>query len=249
MTNTNQVDTLRHQNEFSLTLLQQLRVDIIGCGATAVRIALDVAGLGVQQLHLWDFDRIEAHNIANQLQAFGIPDVGRYKAEVLAERIEHLTGLKPTVHLEAVNGTQRLGQVIFLLTDTMASRQEIWQRGIRRKVGKKLMIETRLSPWEYHVYTIDPMRDSHIRGWEAVSDYGDEDPTVEVGSCRSKTTIGGTATQMAGVAVNQFIRWLKLESGTADAGERIEQQRAVCARTGESMRVFFDDVYGIARAA
>jgi molybdopterin/thiamine biosynthesis adenylyltransferase len=249
MAHTNQVDTLRHQNEFSLALLQQLRVDIIGCGATAVRVALEVAGLGVQQLHLWDFDHIETHNVANQLQVYGIPDIGRHKADVLAERIEYLTGLKPIVHREAADGTQRLGQAIFLLTDTIASRQAIWQKGIRRKLGKKLMIETRLAAWEYQVYTIDPMRDSHIRGWEAVTDYGDDDPVVEVGVCRAQTTIGGTATQMAGVAVNQFIRWLKLESGTAVAGERIEQQRVVCARTGESMRVFFDDVYGAVRAA
>jgi molybdopterin/thiamine biosynthesis adenylyltransferase len=241
MTRTNLVDTLRHQNEFSLAWLDTLRIDVIGCGATGQRAALELAGLGVQDLHLWDFDLIEPHNIANQLMAFGRLDVGRPKGEVLAERITALTGLVPTVHIAAATGREQLGHVVFLMTDTMASRQEIWQKAIRRKVGRKLMIETRLAPWEYRIYTVNPMLQSHVSGWECASAYTDEDETVAPGACRAQTTIGATASVVAGQAVLQFIRWLKIQSGMA-GGDQIEQERIVCARTGDVMRNFFADL-------
>lgn len=246
MTGRNLVNTVRHQNEFDLRLLERLQISVIGCGATGSPVAMLLAGLGVQNLHLWDFDVIEEHNIANQIMAYGIPDIGRPKAEVLAEVIEHRTRLKPHVHLQAVDGSQRLGQVVFLLTDTMSSRKKIWQRGIRRKLGTKLMIETRMGAWAYDVYTINPTLQSHITGWEAESDYGDEDEGVEAGVCRAKTTIGATAAELSAVAVRQFIRWLKIESQTAEAHERLEQHRAVCARTGEQMVSYFDDNHGVA---
>lgn len=238
MPHTNQVDTLRHQNEFSLSLLDNLRIDIIGCGATGQRVALELAGLGVQHMHLWDFDHIEPHNIANQLMAFGQSDVGKLKAEVLAARITTLTGLIPTVHAVAATGREPLGHVTFLMTDTMASRHEIWQKAIKRKLGRKLMIETRLAPWEYRIYTVNPMLQSHIDGWERASAYQDDDEAVPEGACRAQTTIGATASIVAGQAVLQFMRWLKAESGMA-VGDQIEQERIVCARTGDVMRNFF----------
>ncbi len=240
MAQTNMVDTLRHQNEFNLKLLETLRVDVIGCGATGQRVALELAGLGVQQLHLWDFDIVEAHNIANQLMAFGNNDVGRPKVTVLGERIQQLTGLKATLHTSAATGREPLGHVVFLMTDTMASRHTLWQNAIRRKLGRKLMIETRLAPWEYRVYTINPMLQTHIDGWERASAYGDDDEAVPEGACRAQTTIGATASVVAGAAVLQFIRWLKIESHT-DQGDCIEQERIVCARTGDVMRSFFTE--------
>lgn len=244
----NLVDTLRHQNEFDLGLLEKLRFDVIGCGATGLRVALELAGLGVQNLHLWDFDLIEPHNIANQIYAYGLPDVGRPKAEVLAELIERRTGLRPTVHLEACDGSKKLGQVVFLLTDTMASRKEIWHKAVRRKFGVKLMIETRLDAWEYQLFTIDPHDSAHIKGWEENSAYGDEEERVEPGVCRAQTTIGGTADHLCGASMNQLLRWLKAESGMAE-NDRIEQSRNVCARSGKPMSAFYKDLYGVGKAA
>ena len=85
------------------------------------------------------------------------------------------------------------------------------------------------------------MSQAQIDGWERASTYTDEDETVAPGACRAQTTIGATASIVAGQAVLQCIRWLKVESGTAD-NDQIEQERIVCARTGDIMRNFFTDM-------
>ena len=52
-------------------------VEIVGCGATGSRVALELVKLGVRHFVLWDDDKVEDHNIANQ--AFEACDVGEYK--------------------------------------------------------------------------------------------------------------------------------------------------------------------------
>src|SRR6056297_1732350 len=119
----NQIEPLRHMSVFSPEQFGSKRIDIIGCGATGSRIALELAKLGVSNLHLWDFDKVESHNLANQ--AFELSHVGEKKVNALAEIIQRATGLEVVTHDEAVTGMTPLGNVVFLLTDTMASRKEI----------------------------------------------------------------------------------------------------------------------------
>jgi PRTRC genetic system ThiF family protein len=61
---------------------------VVGCGGTGGFLAEAICRLLIgrrSRLHLVDHDRVEPHNVARQ--AFDRRDVGRYKAEVLAERL------------------------------------------------------------------------------------------------------------------------------------------------------------------
>jgi len=53
-------------NEVALQGFNQKRVDIIGAGATGSHVVMLLAILGFTNIHVWDFDRVEAHNLANQ---------------------------------------------------------------------------------------------------------------------------------------------------------------------------------------
>lgn len=154
MTSGNIVDTMRHIKVFDPNTLNDQRIDIIGVGATGSRIAISLAKLGLQDIHIWDFDIVESHNIANQ--AFGLADCGRPKVEALAAIIKAQTGLDVTAHNEKVTGRTTLGNIVFLLTDTMASRKEIWDGAIRFKPQIQIMIETRMGVDEGRVYNIRP---------------------------------------------------------------------------------------------
>jgi hypothetical protein len=205
-----EVDTTRHNAVFSATAFATSRVDVIGCGATGSRIALSLAKLGIVNLHLWDFDEVEGHNIANQ--CFGMRDIGRKKVEALADIIRDQTGLSPTVHDERVDGSQPLGRVVFVLTDTMASRKEIWEKGIRFRNSVHLMVETRMGVDEGRIYCINPTNLAHVDKWQETL-YGDE--TAAESACGSRITVGPTADLIAGHAVWSFIQWFNhsLSSG------------------------------------
>ena len=61
-------------------------VHIVGVGATGSWIAFVLAKMGVQKIHAWDFDFVEAHNLPNQI--CGRQDVGFSKVEALARRLD-----------------------------------------------------------------------------------------------------------------------------------------------------------------
>lgn len=198
----NLIDPLRHLSVFNPDTLGEQRIDIIGCGATGSRIAMEIAKLGVTNLHIWDFDNVEEHNIANQL--FGIQDIGKQKVRALAERILADTGLAVHAHNEAVTGRTMLGDIVFLLTDTMASRKEIWEGAIRYKPSVKLMIETRMGASEGRVYTVRPTIPVEINAWEGTLC---EDEEASESLCGSRVTVGPTATLVTAHATWAFLRW------------------------------------------
>ncbi len=199
---TNLVDPMRHLSVFSPTAFGERRVDVIGCGATGSRIAMSLAKLGIKTLHIHDFDVVEEHNVANQI--FGRADIGRKKAEVLAEMIPHQTGLKPVVHDEAVTGRTRLGNVVFLLVDTMSARKEIFEGAIRYKPHVQLMVETRMGTADCRVYSVQPMRPSEVDFWSK-NWYPDAEALTSL--CGSTVTVGPTAELVSGLAVWQFLTW------------------------------------------
>lgn len=204
----NNIDISRHIDVFSRDTFGNKRIDVIGAGATGSRIVLALAKLGLENIHVWDFDKVEAHNIANQ--AYSQSDIGAFKVDALAALVKAHTGLQIHTHNERVDGTQALGDVVFLLTDSMASRKEIWEKGIRYKMRTKLMIETRMGSDQGRVHTIVPTKPTHVKGWESTL-YSDE--VAEVSACGASVSVGPTAEFISGLAVWQFIRWHAIEQG------------------------------------
>lgn len=205
------VDPLRHISVFPPHAFGARRVDVIGCGATGSRIVLSLAKLGVENIHVWDFDTVEGHNLANQ--AFGLGDVGALKVEALARLVYRDSGVQIEPHAEKVDGSQSLGEIVFLLTDTMASRKEIWEKGIKLKIRTRLLVETRMGTDNGRVYAINPSKLGHIREWEKTL-YSDDE--TEVSACGASISVGPTAEIIAGLAVWQMIRWFAVEQGGKD---------------------------------
>lgn len=205
------IDPIRHLSVFSPAAFGSRRVDIIGCGATGSRIALSLAKLGVENIHLWDFDIVEEHNIANQ--AFGLEHVGLLKVGALASIIKVQAGASVTTHAERMDGSQTLGEIVFLLTDTMSSRREIWDRALRFKPGVKLLVETRMGADSGRVYSLQPYRPGHIKAWEQTLC---DDSEAEVSACGASISVGPTAEIISGLAVWQMVRWFAIENGGED---------------------------------
>ncbi len=206
------IEPTRHQSVFSPSKFGNTRIDVIGCGATGSRIALSLAKLGVMNLHLWDFDKVEEHNIPNQI--FNQGDIGSYKVDATSKHIFEAVGSinqprepQITIHNEPVTGKQPLGAVVFLLTDTMKSRKEIWEGAIKFKMNTKLMIETRMGIDEGRIYSVDPMNLEHGKAYETTL-YEDKDAAVS--ACGTSISVGPTAEVVSGLAVWQFIRWFNL---------------------------------------
>lgn len=196
------VDPARHRSVFHPERFAKKRVDLIGAGATGSRIAIALAKLGIENLHVWDFDIIEGHNIANQ--AYGNEDIGKPKVEALQSIIKRQCGLDITAHNAKYEGGEVLGSVIFLLTDTMSSRKQIWETSIKLKPRTEFMVETRMGVDDCRIYSVNPTDIKHCKRWEATLCGDDE---AEVSACGSKTSVGPTAEVVSGLAVWSMMQW------------------------------------------
>ncbi len=205
------IDTQRHLSVFDPDAFGSKIVDVIGVGATGSKVVLSLAKLGIQNIRAWDADVLEAHNICNQ--AYAKEDIGLKKVEALKEMVWRQAGLNLDARAEYVDGTQELGPIVFLLTDTMSSRKKIWEGSLRFKSRVKLVVETRLGAESSYIYSINPCSLPEVQGWESTLC---DDDKVERSACGSKISVGPSAGILAEKAVWQLIRWFAIENGQDD---------------------------------
>lgn len=116
----------------SLPAAQEATIVIAGCGGTGAFLAEAVCRLLLGRrasLYLVDPDRVEEHNVARQ--AFDRGDVGRFKSQVLAERLARRFGREVgyavlpydrEVHGEVFTPPSRLRLIIGCVDNTAARR-------------------------------------------------------------------------------------------------------------------------------
>ena len=78
------LNTLRHQDFFDPIDVKE-EVHIIGVGAVGSHIATALARLGIKNIHIWDFDNVESHNIPNQI--FTEVDIGKLKIDAVESKM------------------------------------------------------------------------------------------------------------------------------------------------------------------
>jgi molybdopterin/thiamine biosynthesis adenylyltransferase len=196
------VDILRHYSIFNADQLADKRIDVIGVGAVGSRLTLGLAKLGVRNIRVWDFDTVEGHNVANQV--YGNQHVGQKKAEAISAIIKEYTGTAITSMADRVTGEEELGPVIFLVTDSMKSRKEIWEKAIKNKMTIDAMFEGRMGIDSARVYWARPIQPSHQVNYEKTL-Y--EDGEAEVSPCGSTISVGPTAETLSAMLQWCFIRW------------------------------------------
>lgn len=185
-------------------------VHIIGCGATGSKIALEVAKLGIENISIYDFDKIEAHNISNQ--NFKLSDVDKYKVEALAEIIKETTGIEVKAFNKKVTGEDELSGILFILTDTMESRKEIFEECCRYNPSVKLVIETRMDVSLGYIYVVNPIDRKVLDKYEKTL-YGSDEIVVK-SACGTVPSIGATSSIISGMAVWQLIKFFHQENNS-----------------------------------
>ena len=177
-------------------------VHVIGAGATGSWLTLILAKLGVKDITVYDFDTIESHNLPNQF--YGPKAVGKTKVETLKKSVYQQTGTVIKTKTEKVDGNINLNGIVYVLTDTMSSRSEIYRQAIKMKSGVNMMVETRMGLEHGRVYCIDPMSLAQTDAYEKTL-YSDED--AEVSACGASQSVSITAIGIAQAAAWKLVKW------------------------------------------
>ena len=175
------------------------KIHVIGVGATGSHIVDSLANAGVTDLEIYDFDKVEEHNIPNQI--YFLKDVGKQKVNALREYVKAKTGAEINIHNEKVSSiTMDKPGMLILCTDSMASQKEILlSTGTQPNCLR--VIETRMGLEHGRVYSLDANSKIELRKWLS-SWYPDED--AEESPCNLRS-INTTAKYLAAIASHQVL--------------------------------------------
>ena len=102
---------------------------VIGIGATGSHIAIALAKMGVENIHIYDFDTVDEHNITNQM--YDTLDIGKSKIDAMEEKLLAINpDIKITTHPEGWKEDMPLSGYIFLCVDSIATRKAICETNL-----------------------------------------------------------------------------------------------------------------------
>ncbi|MFH1098576.1 MAG: ThiF family adenylyltransferase [Candidatus Uhrbacteria bacterium] len=142
--------------------LRALPVTVIGAGGIGSPTVILLAKMGCEQVTVYDFDVVEAHNVPNQW--YRLADVGKGKVAALQESVLGLSGVTIVAKAERFVA-QSLRGIVIIAVDNMDTRKAIWER-CRMNPGIPLFIEGRMGAEQYHVFAVRPCDERHITAYE-----------------------------------------------------------------------------------
>lgn len=183
------------------------KINIIGAGATGSWVAFSLAKMGLSNLHIYDFDEVGMHNLPNQM--FGVRDIDRNKALSIRNIIKLFTGFTVNAKNEKVDGSVPLQGIVFMLTDTMKSRKDIYNRAIKNNPSIDLLIETRMDLRGGRIYVVDPKDREQTKMYEQTF-YSDDE--AEVSACGVSQTVLPSALAITSHAIWKLLNYINGET-------------------------------------
>lgn len=183
-------------------------ITIVGCGAIGSFVAVSLAKMGLNKFVLYDFDKVEPHNLPNQF--FDIYDIGNLK--VYATRIK-MAEFNPNCSVKKL-GRYTRGKlntpIVISCVDDMNARKKIFESCVKdNKV--QLFIDCRMGGLQGQVYTVDVSNTR--KGRASIKKYSgslfSNEEAVEV-RCTERSIIF-TVLGIASLVCNQIIKCFKEE--------------------------------------
>ena len=99
-------------------------IHIIGCGAIGSHVAEQLTRLGCNNIHLWDFDKVEPKNITNQM--FLDSDIGKEKVDAVEAMMKSINSeINVIKHPKGITKPYIVNGYVFLCVDNIDLRREI----------------------------------------------------------------------------------------------------------------------------
>lgn len=185
-------------------------IHVIGCGALGSWVAFFLLKMGFGNVHVYDFDTVEEHNLPNQ--NFEESQIGCLKVEAFASvysRYFNDEGMERLIiHNEKLDEDKvmSLKGIIFSCVDSMATRKMLYETAFKYGLAD-LWLEGRLGLWgayKYALYKGDPKMMEKCKKYEETL-Y--DDTEAEVSACGVSQTALPSAVNCASMMIMDMIRW------------------------------------------
>lgn len=203
------MDTSKFQHVFD-PMSVRAPIHIIGCGSVGSTLAELLARYGLTQFHLWDFDKVERKNIANQM--FFEPQVDKPKVDALADTLVSINEDCKNRITKHPNGWQGedLNGIVFLCVDNIDLRREIVKAN-QYGIGVDVMFDVRTGLYDAQIYAARWSDVSEIKNLLRTMNFTHEEAKEETPTSACGTTLGVAATVRLAVTVcvMNFMKYLK----------------------------------------
>ena len=187
------------------------RVNIIGCGSIGSTVAIELARFGITKITLWDFDRVEAKNIANQ--QYTSSDIGEQKVQVLEKKILDINpgaaegGLKTNPYGWR-QGDQLTGYV-FLCVDSIETRRAIVEDNKYNRLVKA-MFDFRMGLTDGQHFAANWKDEKSIQNFLATMQFTHEEAKAEtpVSACNVELSVCPAPIIISSLGVANFINFI-----------------------------------------
>lgn len=158
-------------------------VTIVGAGAIGSWVALSLAKMGMTNITVYDFDKVDTVNMNSQFYRF--KDIGGPKVFALQDLINDFTGVTINAINQKYDGSAKSG-ILITAVDSMEVRSSIWKQHKNNTPYLKFIIDPRMSAENALLYVMNPMKELDIDDYEKTL-YTDEQAMEE--RCTAKATI------------------------------------------------------------
>jgi len=161
-------------------------INVVGCGGIGSNLILPLAKMGIPELHLWDPDEVEDHNIPSQL--YRPSDIGAKKVDIAKQILESFeVDTTIVTHAEAVCANTQLEGVVISGVDSMRARQAIWEAVKANFVAIPLLMDGRIGGEQLELITLSPSDFDAVNAYEHDDLFDDEDALPL--PCAARTTV------------------------------------------------------------
>lgn len=179
---------------------------IIGCGAIGSTVAELLARQGVENFILWDEDKVESHNIVNQLYINN--DIGNSKTKALSEILLNINPQikikeKPFYKNEMLNG------YVFSCVDSIEIRKNIVKNNFKNN-SIIALFDFRMTLLEGQHYAADWSNIKHKENLLKSMDFTDEEANenTPVTACGFQMSVAPTVRIISAYGVANFTNYV-----------------------------------------
>lgn len=198
-----------YQRQTGIVDIQEFRdnsIAIVGCGAIGSYVATSLAKMGLTKFCLYDFDKVEPHNLPNQF--FKEKDIGKLKVDAT---IDAMFDFNRDVEIHAFRNKVEDAEfpldakIVISCVDDMETRKYIFNKC---KKDVQLFIDCRMGGLQGQIYSIDMTKKREIKNYEKTLFNNDEAAPER---CTERSIIF-TVLGIASMVCNQIVKVFKGET-------------------------------------
>jgi len=206
------MDTLNLSKSYDFFKPEEVneRIHVIGCGSVGSTVAELLARFGLTKLTLYDFDKVEPKNLANQM--FRQEHIGMEKVKAMAEMLCEINPeIRNTISVAAHGCVlQKLSGYVFLCVDNIELRREIASANKDNPYIKAMFdFRTRLTDAQH--YAADWGNTAMVDDFLRSMNFSHEEATAEtpVSACNVTLSVAPTIRIISALGVANFINFVK----------------------------------------